>query len=51
MILPDYLYLVLALAGSAYAFRSLVETYLMVREYLDLKNQDPKNEGLQALMR
>ena len=49
--IPDYFYLVLALAGSAYALRSLVETYLMVREYRDLKNQDPKNEGLQALLR
>ena len=48
---PDFFYVVVSLAGFAYVIRSLVETYLMVREYRDLKNQDPKNEGLQALLR
>jgi hypothetical protein len=49
--IPEYFYLVVALAGFAYIGRSVTETYLMIRDYRDSKNPDLKNEGLQALLR
>ena len=49
--IPDALVWVLVIAGSVYILDTLVNLYLVIKEYRESKKTDLKNEGLSAYIR
>ena len=49
--IPDYLAVVLAAAAVVYTIHTVIDLFLMLRDYQDSKKVDLKNEGLSAYLR
>lgn len=49
--IPDILVWVLVVAAGAYTVQTVLEIFLMVREYRQSKQEDGKNQGLSAYIR
>ena len=49
--IPDYLSFALAAAAVVYSVHTVIDLFLMLREYRDSKKVDLKNEGLSAYIR